>query len=97
MKKSRPPQKLGTILDNVLSQKGYLSACREAEVVHKWPQLVGDRIASVTSCTESTNGVLYVRVQSSPWRQELSFLKQRILAELKQKTKCASIRDIVFY
>jgi predicted nucleic acid-binding Zn ribbon protein len=97
MSNPRRPEKLASVLGDMLSRQGYLRACREAELVSHWHEYVGDKIASVTTCTESSDGVLYVKVHSAPWRQELSFLKQSILSALRKKSDCATIRDIVFY
>ena len=66
----KSPEKLRDILRGVLSNRGYLSACREAQVEQKWVQIVGERVAGVTECLDIRDGVLYIRVPSSAWRQE---------------------------
>ena len=96
MKKSKP-QKLGEIIESVLSERGYLKASREAEIIPQWPKIVGERIAQATECTEVKEGVLYVRVSSASWRNELSFFKEKIIGMIRAQTKCGTIRDIVFY
>jgi predicted nucleic acid-binding Zn ribbon protein len=95
--KSKPPRKLGDIISSILSERGYLVPCLEIEVVGKWPSIVGETIARVTQCTEARDGLLYVKVSSSAWRQELMFVKQEILKKIKQTTRCSTIRDILFY
>ncbi len=95
--KKRTPQKLGDILRSVLGKRGYLEPCFEAEIIQRWTELVGERIAAVTECTEMRDDVLYVRVSAASWRQELSFLKKEIMERIKEKTRCNTIRDIVFY
>lgn len=95
--KHEPPRKLGDIINSVLSERGYLNACLEVDVVQKWPHIVGEAVAKVTECTDAREGVLYVRVSSSAWRQEISFVKQEILNKIREKTRCTTIRDIVFY
>jgi predicted nucleic acid-binding Zn ribbon protein len=95
MNRRRPVEKVGDVLESLLSQKGLLSACREWDVVHKWPQFAGERIAAVTSATRCENGTLYVQVATAPWRQELTYVKQQLLSAIQ--VKCATITDIVFY
>ncbi len=95
--KKQTPQKLGDILSSVLAKRGYLVSGYEAEIKQQWPSLVGERIAEVSECTEMRDDVLYVRVSAASWRQELSFLKKEILKKIKEKTRCKSIRDIIFY
>ena len=97
MKKSSTPELLGSIIESVLSERGYLAPCRELGVVQAWPLLVGEKLSKATECTRVDNGVLYVRVASSPWRQELSFMKQCLLEKIKRETHCMTIKDIVFY
>lgn len=90
------PEKIGNILENYLSERGYLSVCKEYNVISKWKDIVGEKIASITKCITVENGVLYVTVESSAWRQELSFLKNDILSKIEEKTKCQSIKNIIF-
>jgi predicted nucleic acid-binding Zn ribbon protein len=91
------PQKVGQILENILSERGYLVPCREWQVVYDWPRLVGERIASVSKCERVEDGILYVRVSSACWRQEIIFIKEEILKVIKNETDCKTIKDIVFY
>jgi predicted nucleic acid-binding Zn ribbon protein len=88
-------EKVGTILDSVLMDSGYLTVAREAAVAERWPEIAGKPLAAVTACERVENGVLYVRVSSAPWRQELAYLKQTLLDTVQKE--CATIRDIVFF
>ena len=90
------PEKLNSILNSFLSSKGYLSSCREFSVISRWKEIVGDSVASVSYCDNVENGILYVKVSSAAWRQELSFLKKNILLKISSSTECCSITDIVF-
>jgi predicted nucleic acid-binding Zn ribbon protein len=95
--RTRAPETIGSIIEAKLRELGYLAPVRELDVVRRWKELVGDRIAKVTDCSRVDNGVLYVRVASASWRQEISYIKPHILDTIKKETPCNSIRDIVFY
>lgn len=95
MNRRAPPQNIGSILESLLADRGYLTVCRENQVVVKWPQIVGDEVARVARCDRVENGLLYVRVESAPWRQELSYMKVMILDKIR--LECATINDIVFF
>lgn len=95
MKRSEPPQKIGSIVEALLAQRGYLTACREQEVVTQWPELAGETVAAVTQCSRVENGVVYVQVRTASWRQELSYLRQSLLQKIR--SVCPSITTIVFY
>ena len=97
MNKLTPPEKIGTIVDELLSERGYLVQCKELGVVRAWPSIVGDQLAKVTECTRADQGVLFVRVSSAAWRQEISFMKQLLLSKIRMETSCTTITDIVFY
>lgn len=90
------PDTIGNVLDSVLAERGYLSVCREYEVISHWETIVGKTIAAVSTCCRVENGILYVSVKSSSWRQEMSFIKNKILDKIKSETKCNSIKEIVF-
>jgi len=95
--KIKTPQAIGSIIEAMLSERGYLNPCKEYDVVRRWPDLVGEKLAKVSECSRVENGVLYVRVASASWRQEISFIKYHILKTIKNETSCTSIRDVVFF
>ena len=94
-RKKGPPERIGAIVEEVLSGRGYLAFCREYEAVTRWPEIVGEKVAAVTCCTAVEDGVLKVKVSGAAWRHELLYVKTDILSKVK---RCSStIRDIVFY
>jgi predicted nucleic acid-binding Zn ribbon protein len=98
MKKRRQdPQPLGPLLEQVLSENGYLTICKEYGIVQKWPSIVTERLAAASRCERIENGILYVRVASAPWRQEAVYLKEKILLKIQKEMNCPTIKDIVFY
>lgn len=97
MKKKKEPEKIGTIVESVLKERGYLNICKELDVVRAWPFITGKRLAEVSECTRVENGALFVRVPSAPWRQEMSFMKKLLISKIHEETGCMTINDIVFY
>jgi len=91
------PADVGSVLDTFLKRMGYDIALKEYEVVDNWPAIVGEHIAETTVCEKSEKGVLYVRVKSAVWRQELSYMKDKIRESILRETGCETIRDIMFY
>ena len=91
------PEKIGTIVESVLSERGYLNICKELSVLRAWPSIVGEALRDIAECTRVDQGVLYVRVASAPWRQEIVFMKQQLLVKIHRETGCTTIKDIVFY
>jgi hypothetical protein len=97
MSRYNPPEQIGFVLGDFLSERGYLSVCKEYDAIAKWDTIVGEKISSVTKCDRIDNSILYVKVISAPWRQEIVFLKQEILSRIKKEAGCMTIKDIVFF
>jgi predicted nucleic acid-binding Zn ribbon protein len=97
LKKKDHPQQLGSILDEVLSDKGYLTYCKEYSIITKWPSIVDNKLAKVSTCERIENGVVYVRIASSSWRQEALFHKEEILKRIQKDFGCPTIKEILFY
>ena len=97
MRKKNVPQKLGTIIESVLTKQGYYKQFNEMKIMTNWHVIVGERIAQVTTCTDIKDGVVFVLVKNSSWRQELSYIKKEILAKIYSETQCTTIKDIRFY
>lgn len=90
------PDKIGDIVEKVLSARGYLTEFQEWTIHEKWMEIVGEKLAAESECRGVENGILYIRVKSASWRQEMSFFKQAIMEKILKHTKCRSIKDIVF-
>ncbi|MCU0609306.1 MAG: DUF721 domain-containing protein [Chitinispirillaceae bacterium] len=95
--KKSAPQKLGSILDEVLSERGYKSICKEYSIVAKWSLIAGEKLSAVSSCERIDNGILFVKVSSAPWRHEASYAKPELLKKIREEFDCPTIRDIVFH
>jgi len=66
------------------------------QAVHRWNEIVGDRIASRTKALRYENGRLFVEVCNSTWIQELSFLQRSITRRLNAAIGRNTIRSIHF-
>ena len=93
----RDPQLIGPLIEQVLSESGYLTVSREYEIVQKWPAIASERLAAASRCERVENGILYVKVASAPWRQEAVYLKEQLLLKIQKEFCCPTIKDIVFY
>ena len=81
--KKRPLAPLAQVLEEYLASSGLGKGVERAEVVERWPDLVGPQIAAVTQAESvSADGVLRVRVSTAPWASELSLMTPRILAKV---------------
>ena len=74
---------IGSALREYLANKGIRDRVEQAGVIAAWPDLVGPQIAAATRPEAVTaDGVLFVRVATSAWANELSLMAPRILLRL---------------
>lgn len=95
--KNIEPKRIDSILEEVLSEKGYLNFCKEYNILYKWPTIAEKRFAEVSTCERVENGIVYVKVSSAPWRQEALYRKEILLKRIQNDLGCPTIKDIVFY
>lgn len=66
-----------------LDRTGLTRRLSQAQVIPDWAGLVGPQIAAVTVPERVTpDGVLFVRVATSPWMNELQLMAPDILARI---------------
>lgn len=67
---------------------------RERRLVENWPELAGPDLSRFCQALRVQRGILYLKVQSSAWGQELQFLKPQILARVNELYGSGLVRDI---
>jgi predicted nucleic acid-binding Zn ribbon protein len=88
-------EQLGDILRLTLKEFGIEKPIKQYEVLWVWPQVVGEKIASVTEPRNIVNGKLFIKVKNAAWRNELVFLKKVLIEKLNQKTGSHLVKDII--
>jgi len=64
--------------------------------VQKWSEACGEGISKVAEAYKIEDGRLFVRVESAPWRNELLYLKPRLIGKLNRLIGKEVVKDIVF-
>lgn len=79
---------MGDALRRYLARKGLGTQLDRASAIADWAAIVGTPIARVTKPEGvSDNGILFVRVQSAAWMQELQLMEPQILEKLRRQGK----------
>jgi hypothetical protein len=89
------PQSLSSLLQNELKEPGLAACLREAEIWRLWPEVVGQTVSSRAQPLRISNGILTVVVSSSPWMQELNFLKGMMIEKLNGRLGGQVINEII--
>jgi len=81
-KRTRPVA-VGEALKGYLARTGLARRVGQAQVIPEWPRLVGAQIAAVATPESITpDGVLFVRVATSSWMNELQLMTPDIMARV---------------
>ena len=81
-------QGISEAMKGYFSRAGLRERLEQSGVIEEWPKLVGAQIAQVTTPDRVTrDGVLFVRVASAAWMQELQLMAPTVLARLREKSK----------
>ena len=87
---------LRAVLRDAAAREGISGCLESAKPAGLWSEIVGPEVAKATFVEGFKRGVLYVRTRSNAWSCELSFHKERFIAELNERLGNALVRDIRF-
>jgi predicted nucleic acid-binding Zn ribbon protein len=95
-RKKNTPERIDTIIGRTLKNLKIERRVKEETVILNWDKIVGKRIALQSAPLKVKDSILFVRVENASWRNELVFLKSKIVTELNQSVRANVIKDIVF-
>lgn len=96
-KKKRPSIKpIGSALDELVNDLGIRKKLREYDAVIYWEDIVGSHIAKATEARRISQGVLYIKVKTSTWRNELTLRKKELIDKINSATSETVVKDIKF-
>ncbi|MEE2706763.1 MAG: DUF721 domain-containing protein [Planctomycetota bacterium] len=95
MRGSRP-EPIGNVIAEIVSRKGIGRKKSLDQRQKAWREAVGETLAAVTRCGEIRRRRLEVIAANSIVMQELSFMKQQILSELRARDPDLRIDDLRF-
>ena len=87
-KKKRPPREatlthVEDSLAKLFGKYGLAKAAVKYTFTRHWPEVVGEKLARLSTPEVIRGNTLFVRVPAAAWAQELSFHKELILKRLK--------------
>ena len=95
--KKGQPMSIADVMAQVLAQKGMTERLAQVGVIAEWAEVVGAQIASVTEPVSITaDGVLWVRVTTAAWMNELSLLAPTLLQRLNAVPGRAPVKQLRF-
>ena len=88
--------KLGSLLDNLLAGYGLAHELGGWRAVARWPEIVGEKNASVSRALRFSNDTLLVSVPDPVWRQQLSLTVDEILSRIHALPGGRAVKRIHF-
>jgi len=85
---------LKQLVNKMLRSYGLGDRLDEMSLVKSWEELVGKMIARHTDEIYFNKGTLYVKLDSSTLRQELSYVKSDLVQRLNEKAGKIMVKDI---
>ncbi len=68
-----------------------VQAARAQAILRRWPEFVGEIIAARSQPVRFRNGIAYISVADSSWRQELELRQEEILDRLNAAAEGAGL------
>jgi predicted nucleic acid-binding Zn ribbon protein len=96
LRRARQPERIGRVLTRTLKGLKIDRRVKEETALLKWAEVVGEKIAAQTQPLRVKDSILFVKVENASWRNELVFLKAKIIKELNQSVRANVVKDIVF-
>lgn len=89
-------ESIDAVIDGLTETLGIKSRLQEYEAVVEWDSIVGEQIAKMTTASRIVKGVLFVKVKTSTWRNELNIRKKDIIFKINKTIGGEVVKDIKF-
>ena len=93
---AKEPEKIGNVILETLNRMGFAGRLQKQSAVMRWKEIVGEKISAETDALRIDDNTLVVKVHQAAWRQQLTYMKEGLLAKLKAELGEDSIEDIRF-
>ncbi len=95
MMRDHNQQSLKESIDKMLRTYKLKDKLDEVKLINKWEELMGKAIAKYTSKVYIRNKRLYIHITSAPLKQELSYMKDKIITILNEEIGEQVINEVI--
>lgn len=96
LKRTSNEAPLSEVIDKLLRAYRLDGKMKELDIIDAWPEMMGTAVAHRTKEISIRNKILYLTMDSSVMRDELSYGKQVIIQRINEKAGFEMIRDVWF-
>ena len=87
-------EQLKNVLKKTIENSGFKNAILQENAVSVWSDVVGKNISKISKATSVDKGVLFIKVESATWKQELYMQKNEIINKINKKIGSKAIKEI---
>ena len=87
-------EQLKKVLKKTIENSGFKNAILQENAVSVWSDIVGKNISKISKAISVDKGVLFIKVESATWKQELYMQKNEIINKINKKIGSKAIKEI---
>ncbi len=95
--KRQDPKLIGEIIDTALHESNSSAVFNEQKACYLWPEIVGPGINRYTTRRFVESGVLHVFISSASLKNELQFMRSRLVDQLNKAVGHDVINTIIIH
>ncbi|MCO6466643.1 MAG: DUF721 domain-containing protein [Bradyrhizobiaceae bacterium] len=85
---------LTDLLSGVVKQYGLESALLREQLPRIWAQVVGKRVATISTVRSFDGGVLRIHISEPTWRMELTLRKEELRLQMNERIGNDAIKEL---
>ncbi len=86
---------MGDLLDEFFKRPYVAAKVAEGKLPDTWREIVGDRVADLTTELRLEKRILYVRIQSSVVRSELFYQREALKEEINRRSGIQFVQAVI--
>lgn len=95
--KRTEPKSFAEIFDENMARAGAADTMAQHRACFLWPEIVGPGINRHTYRRYVEGGVLHIYISSAPLKNELAFLRERLIRQINEAIGTEAITNIIFH
>ena len=91
------PKHIAAIIDEAMDRAGLTDSLNEQRAAAAWVDVVGPSINNDTTRRYVDHGVMHVYMTSAPLKNELGFVRDRLIEAINRQVGVETVKEIVFH
>ncbi len=87
---------IGEALAKFLRSRGFEKRIKQEDIIRRWPEIVGNKIADKTKPKRITNNILVVKVDDAVWRNEMVYYREEIRKKINSIAGEELVKELKF-